>query len=115
MNKVPQKLRRQWREDEWQGKLRVCARSDEGNCQGRLTKEHAIIYAGKKVQEDWACLDMCAYHHGVDEFQDCGDMNKEKHIWLALKRAPEERLLALSKAINLVALRDRLSLKYETT
>ena len=113
MNKVPQKLRNKWREEDWRGETRECMRADEGNCAGRITKEHAIIYAGKQLQEEWAILDICEYHHGVNNYQDRGNLNKEKHIWLALCRAPEDRLKALSKATNLLALRDRLNLIYE--
>lgn len=113
MNNVPQKLRRKWQEEDWRGETRECARSSEGNCAGRLTKEHAIIYAGRQLQEEWSILDMCEFHHGVNNFQDRGNLNKEKHIWLALTRAPEDRLLALSKAVDLVSLRNRLSKKYQ--
>ena len=81
-------------------RMKVCARAHEGNCSGRITWEHAIIFAGKQVQEAWAILGICAFHHGVDEFQDRGDMNKEKHEWLALRQAPPGRLLALSKATD---------------
>ena len=112
MNKVPQKLRRKWAEEDRLGQKRVCMRASEGNCAGRLTKEHALYYAGKQLQDEWAILDICAYHHGVDGFQDRGDLNKEKHIWIALNRAPEARLVELSKGENKIALRDRLNLKY---
>lgn len=108
MNNSPQKLK-----DLWQKQTnRKCMREDEGDCAGRLTKEHAIIYAGKQLQEDWAILDICAYHHGVDEFQDCGKLNKEKHVWLALMRATDADLLRISKAINYLQLRERLSKIY---
>lgn len=112
MNNVPQKLRRQWAEEDRLGVKRVCMRHAEGNCQGRLTKEHAIIYAGKQLQDEWAILDICEYHHGVNTFQDSGDLNKEKHVWIALNRAPEQRLRELSKSEDKVALRDRLNAKY---
>jgi hypothetical protein len=112
MNNVPAKLRKQWKLEDDSGHIRVCMRSEEGNCQGRLTKEHAIIYAGKQLQEDWAILDICAFHHGVDKFQDCGNLDKEKHIWIALNRAPEARLRELSKGEDKIALRDRLNAKY---
>jgi hypothetical protein len=81
-------------------RMKVCARRDEGNCQGRITREHALIFAGRQLDEAWAILGICAFHHEVDEFQDCGDLNKEKHEWLALLQAPEGRLKELSKAIN---------------
>lgn len=71
-----------------------------------------MIYAGKQLQEEWSILPICEYHHGVNNFQDRGALNKEKHVWIALNRAPVERLVALSKSIDQVALRDRLNKKY---
>ena len=112
MNRVPQKLRRKWREENRRGEVRVCMRAGEGNCQGRVTAEHAIIYAGKQLQDEWAILWICAFHHEVDQFQDGGGMNKEKHVWIALNRAPEARLRELSKGEDKIALRDRLNEKY---
>ncbi len=112
MNNVPAKLRKQWALEDMMGMTRVCMRADEGNCDGRITKEHAVYYAGKQIQEDWAILDICAYHTEVDFHQDGGGMNKEKHVWIALNRAPEERLRELSKGEDKIALRDRLNAKY---
>ncbi len=112
MNNVPTKLKNKWKQEDRLGIRRVCMRADEGNCQGRITKEHCIIYGSKQVQEEWAILDICAYHHAVDQFQDCGDMNKEKHVWIALNRAPEDRLREMSKSEDKIALRDRLNAKY---
>jgi len=108
MNNTPQHLKDKWAKNP----AKVCMRADEGNCQGRLTKEHAIIFAGKQVQEDWAILDICEFHHGVCNFQDKGDLNKEKHIWLALNRATDDELLKISKAINYLQLRERLNKIY---
>ena len=87
-------------------------RADEGNCRGRVTKEHAITYKGSQLQEEWAILDICAFHHGVDNYQDSGDLIKEKHTWIALNRAPEGRLEELSKGEDKVALKNRLNVKY---
>lgn len=109
MNNVPQKLRRKWHLEDLMGINRLCMRADEGNCQGRVTKEHALYYAGKQIQEEWAILDICAYHTEVDFHQDGGGMNKQKHAWIALNLAPEERLRELSKGEDKVALRDRLN------
>lgn len=112
MNNVPKKLRDKWRMEDLLGMPRECMRADEGNCQGRLTKEHAIIYAGKQLQEEWAILDICEFHHGVNNFQDRGDIKKEKHVWIALNRATDEELEAISKCTDQIALRDRLNSKY---
>ena len=81
-------------------RMKLCARSNEGNCDGAITWEHALIYAGKQIDEAWNILGICEYHHGVNKYQDGGAMNKEKHEWLALKQAPAGRLKAMSKAID---------------
>lgn len=91
---------------------KVCARSKEGNCQGRITFEHAIIYAGKQLQKKWSIVPLCCFHHAVDEFQDGGDLNKEKNFWIALNRATSAELLNISKAVNYLARREFLNKKY---
>lgn len=112
MYNVPLKLRKIWAEEDRQGIVRICMRTDEGNCQGRVTKEHALYHAGKQLQDNEAILDICAYHTEVDQFQDGGGMNKEKHTWIALNRLSESRLRELSKGEDKIALRDRLNKKY---
>lgn len=67
----------------------ICLRKDEGDCAGKITYEHALIYASRQVDEPFAILKICEYHHGVNKYQDCGKLNKEKHEWLALNRATE--------------------------
>lgn len=81
-------------------------------CKGRITREHAIKYAGKKVQEKWAIPPLCAAGHGVDEFQDAGtEVPKDMREWIAYNRASDEELLAFSKG-NYIRERDRLNQKY---
>ena len=108
MNNTPTHLK-----EKWSTEKQVCCRVDEGNCDGRLTKDHAIIFAGKQVQEDWAIVDACEFHHAVGKYQSGGDLNREKHIWIALNRATDEQLLRISKAINYLQLRERLNEKYK--
>lgn len=112
MNNVPQKLRKKWAQEDIQGIKRICLRSDEGNCQGRITKEHALYFAGKQLQDEEAILDICEFHHDVGPFQGIGDLNKEKHTWIALSRLSDQRLRELSKAEDKIAVRDRLNLIY---
>ena len=69
-----------------------------GPCAGRITREHAIIYAGKKIQERWAIIPCCAKHHAVDEYQDAGTMNKRMNKWAALNRATDEDLAKYDRA-----------------
>lgn len=96
-------------------RMSKCARADEGGCDGRITWEHALIYAGRQMDEAWAILGICSYHHAVNQHQDGGGMNKEKHEWLALRQAPEGRLQAMSKAINYEQKLKYLNSKYGTT
>lgn len=112
MNNVPLKLRKKWALEDLMGMKRICMRSEEGNCAGRITKEHALIYAGKQVQEEFAILDVCEFHHGVCNYQDKGDLNKEKHVWIALNRATTEELRAIGKNVDYEALKSRLNAKY---
>ncbi len=112
MNNVPAKLRKKWKFEDIMGIKRVCMRSDEGDCKGRLTKEHSMYFAGSQLQEDWAILDICAYHTAVDQYQDTGKMNKEKHVWIALNRASDTDLVRISKSLDYIALRGRLNAKY---
>lgn len=93
---------------------RFCAR--EGllghECAGRITWEHAIYQGGKQVQQRWAIIPLCAKAHNVDEWQDCGDLDKEVNVWLALNRATQEELLAVSKAMDYFRYRGFLNEKY---
>lgn len=91
----------------------ICARTHEGGCEGHLTYEHAIIYAGRQLDAPWAIIKLCEKHHAVNNFQDGGDLQKEKNVWIALNRANDDELRAISKAIDYLKLRERLNKKYE--
>lgn len=69
-------------------------------CEGRITREHAIIVAGKKVQAEWAIPPICAKGHGVDQFQDApGQIPKDMREWIALNRASDRDIqLAVGEA-----------------
>lgn len=84
-----------------------------GPCGGRVTREHAIIFAGRKVQEKWAIPPFCAAHHGVDLYQDAPtQVLKDVRVWAAVNRATDEELRAVSKVVNYLRERDRLNSKY---
>lgn len=83
----------------------------EGTCKGRLTLEHAFIYAGKQIDAPWAIIWLCAYHHGVDEFQDNGDLQKDLNQFIALSRATDEDLAPFPKK-NWVQIKRYLDSKY---
>lgn len=90
----------------------VCSRRSDGSCKGRITWEHALTYAGKQIDEVWAIIFLCEYHHAVNNYQDNGNLTKKKNVWIALNRATDEELKKYSKAINLIEQRERLNKIY---
>lgn len=82
------------------------------HCEGRITMEHTIIFAGKQVQALWAIVPICACGHEVDRWQDAGTMDKDANIWVALNRATDEELRAISKSTDYFWMRDNLNKKY---
>ena len=90
----------------------ICARSMHKGCKGRITWEHTLIYGGKQIDEVWAIIKLCEFHHAVDNFQDGGDLNKEINVWIALNRATDEELEKYSKAIDYKHMREILNKKY---
>lgn len=90
----------------------ICLRASEMGCRGRITLEHAIIHAGRQIDAPWAILKICEFHHAVNQFQDGGNMNKERHVWIALNRATDSELKAISQAVDYLKLKERLNTKY---
>jgi len=87
MNNTPKHIRDYWDRNP----VYKCERDDEGDCSGRLTKEHSLIYAGRQIQELWAILDICEYHHSIGKYHGVGNLDKKKHEWLAIsKMTPED-------------------------
>lgn len=83
-----------------------------GTCDGRITREHAMINAGRKIQEAWAIIPCCAKHHGVDHYQDAHtEAPKDMRVWVALNRATEAELLEYPRS-NYVQTRARLNQLY---
>lgn len=71
----------------------VCERNlllHDHQCAGRLTREHALIYAGSRIDEAWAIVILCAYAHEVDQFQDGGGLDKRINEWIAINRMTPE-------------------------
>lgn len=114
MSVLPQKLRKEMNEDP---EYQICALKGHlvdliGPCDGRVTREHAIYYANKKVQERWAVPPICAKHHGVDLWLDAGTAPKLARVWVALNRATDDELMSVSKVVNYARERMRLNQKY---
>jgi hypothetical protein len=111
MNKIPPKLKEQLAEDP---EYKVCARHKDGGCDGRITWEHSMIFAGRQIQERFAIIPLCEYHHAVNTHLDGRGLDKQKNIWIALNRATDEELRNYSKATDYLAMRERLNKIYGT-
>lgn len=81
-------------------------------CKGRITWEHCWIYAGKQIDEAWAIIFLCEYHHDVGTQQGNGDLNKKINQWISLNRATDEELKKYSKAVDLIKQREHLNKIY---
>lgn len=80
MRKIPIKLR-----EELSQLPQVCARRSK-ECNGRITWEHVWIYSGRQINELWAIIFLCWYHHlekGLD---------KRENERISLEQATEEEL-----------------------
>lgn len=97
MTTIPKKMRESMALEPY---YHVCARREalhDHECQRDplnprkdVEWEHALIYAGQKVQKRFAIVPLCWWaHRGPGE-------NKEINVWIALNRASEAELLELS-------------------
>lgn len=82
MSPIPPKLRAQIDADPY---FRTCARKNS-ECSGRITIDHAWIYGGRQIQELWAFVPVCVYHHLGAGF------SRLENEWLSLARATDEDL-----------------------
>lgn len=79
----------------------ICQRRQvfhDHDCQGRMTLEHALIYAGRQVDAPFAIIKLCAWAHDVDQFQDGGNLDKEKNEYIALSQATKEDFAFYAKS-----------------
>lgn len=90
----------------------MCALRGYGECEGRITWEHAIIFAARQLNLLWAIVPLCERHHGVGRWMDAGTLDKNRNVWVALNRATEEELRAVSKAKDWLRERARLNAIY---
>jgi len=109
MNNVPKKLRKELSGDPEYSR---CALIGYHECGGRITWEHAIIFAAKQVQARWAIIPLCAAGQNVDQYQDSGRMDKKRNVWVALNRATGQELRSVSKSVDYVFERERLNAIY---
>lgn len=74
-----------------------CIRENEGTCRGKITIDHAYIYAGRQIDELFNFIPLCTFHHAVNEYQDSGDYDKHKSQREAMLRMTNEDFIKYSK------------------
>ena len=85
---IPKKLLNEILSDPFYQK---CIRyKDGGDCDGRITFEHSLIYQGQQVQEKFAIVPLCEHHHSIGKHMEDGDLQKDYGQWVALNRATEQ-------------------------
>lgn len=103
MRQIPKQLKEEMANDKYYEK---CCLSHLGGCIGRIEWHHSIIYAGKQLNEKFAILPACKYHHtNVSTFND-------NFLHIALQRATDDELRAISKAIPYLKLKETLNIIY---
>lgn len=91
MTPIPPKLRKELEADPF---MKVCIHKDRPGhvCDGRLTWEHAFIYARKRINEKWAIVPCCwGFNVGVT------GKDKRYNKYIALCRASKEDLAKYPK------------------
>jgi len=94
MHPIPKKMRDELSEDD---NYRLCIRGKLGftsECEGRIEWHHIFTYAGRQIQEKWAIISLCQFHHSSVKEQ------KSRKIveWVALNRLfhlPEKEFLEM--------------------
>lgn len=103
MRRIPETLREQIASDPF---MKTCIRKHENTCSGRITWEHCFTYAGKQINEAWAIVPLCVYHHLGNGF------DKEYGQYIALTRASEDELSKYPR-VNWQQLKQYLVNRYE--
>ena len=84
---IPKKLREEISKDPF---MTVCIYQSQGapnhNCKGRITWEHAYIYAGRKINAKWALVPCCENHNSGPA------MDKDYNRYRAIIRADIDEL-----------------------
>jgi len=76
-------------------------------CAGKPEWEHACLYQNKRVQEAWAIVPCCTFHHRG------AGLDKRYNEWVALNRATDAELNKYQKA-NWIQKRNYLNTVYGT-
>ena len=106
MNNIPPKLRKQLADDPM---YKRCIVHQCYHGPGvKIEWHHNLIFAGKQVQERWCILPICKAVHDL-----ANNTLVRGHLdWIMINRATDDELRRYSKAIDLIAKRNRLNKQY---
>lgn len=103
MNNIPQKLREEMAADPFYQRCCITGALAKNT---KVEWHHNLIFAGRQVQEKWCILPL------AEQVHDDIARHKERCDWIMLNRADDATLRRFSRAVDLVAKRDRLNKKY---
>jgi len=86
-------------------RMERCAR-ESLECSGRLEWHHAIQMGGRRLQEAWAILPACVYHHRLS------GKNDEHFRHLAYQNISEEALSRYKTGAQMIVEKNYLKQKY---
>lgn len=78
------------------------------NCSGKIEWHHNLKWAGTRVNEIFAILPVCQYHHRLADTTEV----RMKLDWIMLNRATDDELQTYSKAENYFEKKKRLNEQY---
>lgn len=85
MRIIPPKLKKSLLKDSF---MKICIHPD---CNNQPEWEHCWIYAGKQINEVWAIVPCCYYHHRG------GGLNKDFNKWVSINLANNDDLTVYNK------------------
>jgi len=98
MRPIPVKMRQELAE---LPRMHICERKNH-ECKGRITWEHAFCYGASQINEKFAIIGLCEYHHLGK------GLNKEINQWISvnlmtnddIRRYPKKNWAQIKKYLN---------------
>lgn len=104
MRPIPVKLKKEMEADPFYKK---CCITGLTKC--KIDWHHNFTWQGRQLNEKWAILPLAEHiHHQITKY-------KEKCDWIMLNRATDDELRQYSKAVDYLAMRNRLNKQYGTS
>lgn len=98
------KLRKEIDSDPFYRQCCITGRNDE-----KIDIHHNLIFAGSQVNEKFCLLPLSkSVHDNIGKY-------KQKCDWIMLNRATDEELKKYSKAVNYIAMRNKLNILFGKT